>query len=398
MSIQTIDQLDLKNKRVFIRCDFNVPLTADGKIADETRIRESLPTIQYALKKQAMVILASHLGRPNGTRTEKYSLAPVAERLMEELGLPEVIFPEECVGSGVVKLSRELRPGQLMLLENLRFHKGEEAGDETFAKQLAALCDIYIDDAFGVMHRPHSSIVGMLPFVEQTGVGFLVQKEIEFFKPLLMEPKRPFVAILGGAKVSDKIGVIESLLNKVDSLMIGGAMAYTFLKALGRPVGNSKVENDKVHTAKKLLERARAKEIPILLPVDHIIAQTISEDAEVQTTKGEEIPDGWMGVDIGPKTVANFGKALGKARTLFWNGPLGVYEFEKFSEGTYSVAKLVAGLKTTTTIIGGGDSAAAVEKAGLAKSVSHISTGGGAALELIENGTLPGLEALGFTL
>ena len=395
MSIQAIDKISLTNKRLFIRVDFNCPLTADGNIADDSRIRAALPTIRYALQNKARVILASHFGRPKGEKDLKYSLAPVAKKLMEKLEIAEVIFPEDCVGDGVTKLSKEMKPGQVMLLENLRLHPEEEKNEERFAKKLATLCDVYINDAFGASHRAHASIVGMLPFVAEKGIGFLMQREVNFFKGMLEKPKRPFVAILGGGKVSDKIGVIESLLNQVDALCVGGAMAYTFLKAMGKNMGESKVELDKIHIAKKILNRAATKGIPIFLPQDHLIAQNLNETAKTQTTPDQNIPAGWMGVDIGLKTVEEFARQMQKAKTVFWNGPLGIYEIEHFAQGTYGVARAMASLQATT-IIGGGDSASAVQKAGLADKITHISTGGGASLEFIEAGTLPGLKALGY--
>lgn len=391
--IKYIDEIPLTNKRVFIRVDFNVPINSEGRVDDATRIKASLPTIQYALKNKAIIILASHLGRPKGERNAKYSLAPVAERLMELLELPSVIFPEDCIGDGIKKLSLEMKQGQVMMLENLRFHKEEEENDETFAKKLASLCDVYINDAFGTAHRAHASTVGIVKFVKEKGAGFLMKKEIEFLNKIVLNPAHPFVAILGGAKVSDKIGVIENLLNKVDSLSIGGAMAYTFLAAFGAKVGNSKIEKDKIFLAKKALERAKTKGIPILLPVDHIIAQSLDANAPTQITEGIDIPEGWMGVDIGPKTADLFSKSLEKAKTIFWNGPLGVYEIDKFAQGTYSVARAVASMKGVK-IVGGGDSVSAIIHAGLESKITHISTGGGASLEFIEGKKLPGLKAL----
>lgn len=391
--IKFIDEIPLANKRVFIRVDFNVPLTDDGKVADDTRIRASLPTIQYALKQKGIVILASHLGRPKGERNAKYSLAPVAERLMELLGLPSVTFPEDCVGNGVKKLSLEMRPGQVMMLENLRFRKEEEANEEHFAKKLASLCDVYINDAFGSAHRAHASTVGMVHFAKEKGAGLLMKKEVEFLNKVVVNPLHPFAAVLGGAKVSDKIAVIENLLNKVDSLAIGGAMAYTFLAAQGAKLGNSRIEKEKIFMAKKIMERAKTKGIPLLLPLDHVIAKSLDKDTPTETTEGAGIPEGWMGVDIGPKTVAAFARAMEGAKLIFWNGPLGVYEIDKFAQGTYSVARAIAASKGTK-IVGGGDSASAVVKAGLESQITHISTGGGASLEFIEGKKLPGLKAL----
>lgn len=394
--MKRLNELSLENKRVFIRVDFNVPLTADNQVADDGRIRACLPTIQYVLKRKGSVILASHLGRPNGERNLKYSLAPVAERLMSLLQLPQVVFPEDCVGDGIAKLSKNLKSGQVMLLENLRFHKEEEANEAHFAKKLAALADVYINDAFGASHRAHASIVAMAALIQEKGIGFLMQKEVEFLSSIIKNPKRPFFALLGGAKVSDKIGVMEKLLNTVDQLAIGGAMAYTFLKALGKKVGNSKVETEKIRVAAKILNRAEVKGIPILLPLDHRIAKELKEDAELQTTETAEIPEGWIGVDIGPKTIEAFTQPMQKSKTAFWNGPMGIYEIEKFAQGTYSIARAMGNLRAVT-IVGGGDSASAVRQAGLEEKITHLSTGGGASLEFIEQGTLPGLKVLGYS-
>lgn len=393
MPIKYINELPIDNKRVFIRVDFNVAIK-DGSIKDDTRIRAAMPTIEYALSKNARVILASHLGRPSGVGfEEKYSLAPVAERLSELLGDRKIIFPEDCIGDTIKKLSRELEPGQVMLLENLRFHAGEEKNDEAFSKQLASLADIYINDAFGAAHRAHASTVGMAKFIDLRGAGFLMKKEIESLGKILTNPDRPFVAILGGAKVSDKIAVVDNLLNLINTLIIGGGMAYTFLKAGGCGIGRSLFEDDKIHTASKILERASLKGIPVILPIDHIVAPELSEGVTPQTTPDAEIPENMMGLDIGPKTIKEFTKAISAAKTIFWNGPLGVFEIEKFSRGTMEIANAVA-QSGAMSIIGGGDSIAAVNKAGVADKISHISTGGGASLEFVEGVRLPGLIAL----
>lgn len=393
MPIKYINELPIDNKRVFIRVDFNVAIK-DGSIKDDTRIRAAMPTIEYALSKNARVILASHLGRPKGgAHEEKFSLAPVAERLSEFLGDRKVLFPEDCVGDTIKKLSRELEPGQVMLLENLRFHAEEEKNDEAFSKQLASLADVYINDAFGTAHRAHASTAGMVKFFELRGAGFLMKKEVESLGRILINPDKPFVAILGGAKVSDKIAVIENLLNLVNTLIIGGGMAYTFLKAKGCGIGKSLFENDKIHTASKILERASLKGINVILPIDHIVAPELSEGVTPQTTPDAEIPDNMMGLDIGPKTTEEFAAAVSTAKTIFWNGPLGVFEVEKFSSGTMEIANAVA-QSGAMSIIGGGDSVAAVKAAGVADKISHISTGGGASLEFIEGRKLPGLVAL----
>lgn len=393
MPIQTVDQFELNEKRVFIRCDFNVPLNAAGEITDDLRIREALPTIRFALEKNARVILASHLGRPKGKPDPRFSLKPVANRLREFLDLPEILFSEHCVGDGLVKLTKELAPREVLLLENLRFDPGEESNNEEFSEMLAKLCDIYINDAFGTAHRAHASTVGMAAFVKEKGCGFLIEKELRFLQPIVGNPKRPLVAILGGAKVSDKIPAIENLLHFVDKICIGGAMAYTFLKAQGIEVGASKWEAGKIHTAKKILDRASTKEIPFLLPRDHVIVQKPEEVSLSQITEGTAIPKGWMGVDVGPKTLAEMKKILSGAKTVFWNGPLGIYEIEKFAQGTYSVARLLAE-SDAESVIGGGDSAAAAAACGVTDKISHISTGGGASLKLIEGKVLPGLKAL----
>jgi phosphoglycerate kinase len=390
--IKGIEEIQLKEKRVFIRVDFNVPLDAEGKIADDSRILASLPTIDYALRQGARLILASHLGRPGGKPDPKLSLMPVAERLSEMLG-QEVLFPEDCISFAVKKLVGELKEGGVILLENLRFHPEEEANDPFFCERLASNVDVYINDAFGTLHRAHASTVGMVPLISEKAAGKLVLKEVEYLRNIVDSPKSPFVVILGGAKVSDKLGVIENLFKKVDAFLIGGAMAYTFLKAQGVSVGSSLVEEGKVHQAKKILERAKVRDIPFYLPVDHVIAREPKRNAEFRTTSGPDIPSGWMGVDIGPKTLELFSGAMARAKTLFWNGPLGIFETPPFDQGTMGVARKLAGI-SATTVVGGGDSAAAVKQAGIEDQISHLSTGGGATLEFLEGKKLPGLQAL----
>jgi len=393
MTIKYIDELPIAEKRVFIRVDFNVKLDDAGDVADDTRIRAALPTIRYALDQKAKVILASHLGRPKGQVNPKYSMKPVGKRLAELLETVDVLLPEDCIGDGVKKLANELQPGHVMLLENLRFHKEEEANDEVFAKQLASIADVYINDAFGTAHRAHASTAGMVPFVKVKGAGFLMRDEIRYLTKIVADPEKPFAAILGGAKVSDKIGVIENLLNKVDSLLIGGGMAYTFLKAKGIEVGKSLVEEEKIHTAKKILDRAETKGIPIMLPIDHVVATEMSATAKAQITKDVSIPPDMIGLDIGPKTLANFKESIKDSKTIFWNGPMGVFEIPSFANGTMQLAKAVAET-SATTVVGGGDSVAAVNKAGVASKITHISTGGGASLEFVEGKELPGIKAL----
>ncbi len=390
--IPSIEQLQLSGKRVFIRVDFNVPFGGEGKVADDTRIRASLPTIKHVIAAGGKVILASHLGRPNGQVNPKYSLLPVADRLSELLE-GEVLFPEDCIGNAAKKLIGEMREGQVLLLENLRFHPGEEANDPIFSEKLASLAEVYVNDAFGTLHRAHASTVGMVPLVPEKAAGLLVEKEVEFLGKLLHEPEKPFWVILGGAKVSDKLGVIENLLRKADGFLIGGGMAFTFLKAKGVPIGNSLLEEAKLHQAAKILERALNKDIPILLPVDHVIAQRLETGAAFQTTSGPEVPAGWMGVDVGPKTLDLFQEKLKTARTTLWNGPLGAVEISPVEKGSVQMARGIAenaGMK----VIGGGDSLLAVQMAGVGNKMTHLSTGGGATLEFLEGKVLPGLGAL----
>ncbi|MGH7409682.1 MAG: phosphoglycerate kinase [Candidatus Methylomirabilis sp.] len=386
-----IDDLELKGKRLLIRVDFNVPLDERGSVTDETRIRAALPTITYALRHGARVLLLSHLGRPKGGPSAKFSLRPVAERLSAMLG-GAVEMAEDCVGAKVKARIDRMGSGQVLMLENCRFHPEEERNDETFARALAELCDVYVNDAFGTAHRAHASTVGVTRFVKQSACGFLMQTELEHLGALLDSPKRPFVAILGGAKVSDKIGVLASLLSRVDSFVIGGGMAYTFLKAQGHEVGNSLVEADRLSMAKETIEQAKRSKVSVHLPSDHVIAERV--DAHVPTRRVEgTIPGGWLGLDIGRATLGRFAQEIGRAKTVLWNGPMGVFELLPFQEGTFGVARAVAA-SGAHSVIGGGDTAAAVAQAGVADKMTHISTGGGASLEFLEGKELPGIDAL----
>lgn len=392
MDKKTIEKVDLKGKRVFIRADFNVPLDENGNITDDTRIRSTLPTINYALDAGAKVILASHFGRPKGKPNPKYSLAPVALRLNRLLN-KEVKFAKDCVGPDVEHAVQGMRPGDVLLLENLRFHAEEEKNDEGFSKALAAFTDVYVNDAFGTAHRAHASTYGITRFVKQSVAGFLMKKEIAYLQKTVANPTRPFVAILGGAKVSGKIGAIENLRNKVDKIIVGGAMAFTFIKAQGQEVGNSLFEPDMLEMAERLRKSAHDKGIKFYLPVDFVVAENANDGAETKIVTSQEIPKGWVGLDIGPATVRLFTEALQDAKTIIWNGPMGMFEKDAYSRGTFAIARAVADAYATT-IVGGGDTGVAVHKAGVSDSITFISTGGGASLELLEGKELPGLAAL----
>ena len=391
MGIRTVDQIELKKKRVFIRVDFNVPLNERHEITDETRILLSLPTIRFVMEAGGKAILASHLGRPKGKRDPKFSLAPVAKRLSQCLGR-KVVLASDCIGEGVQKQIETMQEGEILLLENLRFHLEEEKNDETFSKALASLCDVYINDAFGAAHRAHASTEGMTRYAKTVAAGFLMMKEIENLGKALVNPKKPYVAILGGAKVSDKIGVIQNLMDKVTTLLIGGGMAYTFLKAKGFEVGKSLVEEDQLKFALDLMARAEGR-VKLLLPDDHIAAERMDVQAKRKIVKNGEIPPEWICLDIGPETVRIFSEEIKSAETIVWNGPMGVFEMEPFSQGTFAIAKAIADT-SAFSIVGGGDSVAAVNQAGVAQRISHISTGGGASLEFLEGKKLPGIEAL----
>ena len=391
MNKKTIEDIDVSGKRVLVRCDFNVPL--DGtKITDDTRIVAALPTIQYLLDHNAAVILCSHLGRPKGEFNMKYSLAPVAERLSEKLD-KKVVLAKDVIGEDAKKCVDAMKPGDIVLLENVRFHKEEEKNDPEFAKKLASFAEIYVNDAFGTAHRAHASTEGVAHYLPAVA-GFLIGKELDVMGKALENPARPFVAILGGAKVSDKIGVINNLLDKVDTLIIGGGMSYTFQKALGGSVGNSLCENDKLDLAKEMLEKAKAKGVRMLLPVDNVCGQEFSNDTMRITVHSKQIPDGWEGMDIGPNTQALFAAEIANAATVVWNGPMGVFEFPNFAAGTRAIAQALADNQNCVSIIGGGDSAAAVEQMGYADKMTHISTGGGASLEFLEGKELPGVACL----
>lgn len=389
--IKTIRDFELADKVLFLRLDLNVPLE-DGKITDETRITASLPTIKYAMEKGAKIVMASHLGRPKSAADKQFSLEPVAERMSELLGA-EVILSEDVSASAMKHILQTLKKNQLVLLENVRFEKGETENSEEFAQKLASYTDVYINDAFGASHRAHATIDALPRLVKLRGIGFLIEKEIQMLDKLLENPAKPYIAIMGGAKVSDKIDVIENLIDRVDAILIGGAMAYTFLKAKGLPVGKSLVETEKLNYARELINRIEARDKTLLLPVDHKVTDDFNS-TRCKTTKDVAIEEGFMGIDIGPQTVKNYSAAIAEAKTIFWNGPMGVFEKEAFAEGTFAIAKAVAMNEKAFRIVGGGDSAAAAEQSGYADKMTHISTGGGASLEYLQGDKLPGLEVL----
>ena len=393
MAIKRVDELDLAGKRVFCRVDFNVPLNAAGEVTDDTRVRAALPTLMHILKAGGKLICASHLGRPKGTVVEKLRLEPVGAVLARLLGGDyQVLAVDESVGDGARKVVHDMKDGDVVLLENLRFNPGETKNDEGFAKELAKLADVYINDAFGTAHRAHASTAGMVPHVAEKGAGFLMMKEVDTLSRLLGEIQRPFVAVLGGAKVSDKIAVLESLLGRVDALLIGGAMANTFIKAQGGELGRSLVEDDKLDLARRILAKAETKGVKLLLPTDVVVANAL-DASEGQLAAANRVPQGMMALDIGPETRARFSDVLAGAKNIFWNGPMGVFEQSTFAEGTMSIARAVAA-SDARSVVGGGDSVAAINRSGIADQISHISTGGGASLELLEGKTLPGVAAL----
>ena len=394
MNKKTMMHIDPHGKKVFVRVDFNVPMDENQHITNDTRIRATLPTIQHLLNAGAAVILACHVGRPTEAREPQFSTRPIVARLEECLGQP-VKWASDCVGPEAEKAAADLKPGEVLLLENLRYHKAEKKNDPEFAKQLASLADIAVDDAFGVAHRAHASNVGITAYLE-TVAGFLMEKEINYIGKTLENPKRPFVAIIGGAKVSDKIGVIENMIDKVDTIIIGGGMAHTFDASKGYPVGDSLVERDKIELAKELLEKAAKKGVKVVLPVDLVIADKFAADANTKIVDVDKVPDGWQALDSGPKTSEEYVNALKGAKTVIWNGPMGVFEFDAFAKGTEAVARAVAQAtkEGAISIVGGGDSIAALKKTGLSEKISHISTGGGATLELLEGKVLPGIAAL----
>lgn len=389
---KTVKDVDVRSKRVLVRVDYNVPLDAQGNVSDDKRITASLPTINYLLEQGARIILCSHLGRPKGEVKKEFSLAPVAKRLKELLPNVNIYFASDCIGEEAERKAAALKDGEILLLENLRFHKEEEKNDPEFAKKLASLAEIYVSDAFGTVHRAHASTAGVAAYLPAVA-GFLIGKELSIMGGALENPERPFVAILGGAKVADKIGVITNLLNKCDTLLIGGGMAYTFFKAMGYEIGDSLLDAESIDLAKQLMENAKQKGVKLLLPVDTVVAKAFAADAEHMTVAANAIPAGWQGLDIGEKTRELFAAEIKNAKTVIWNGPMGVFEFPEFAKGTEAVAKACAECGGTT-IIGGGDSASAVKKLGYADKMTHISTGGGASLEFLEGKVLPGVAAL----
>ena len=393
MNKKTIQDVAIKGKRILMRCDFNVPLDENLHITDDSRIQKALPTIQYAVDQGAKVILCSHLGRPKGEPKPEYSLSPVAKRISEILG-KEIKQLDDCIGSEVENFVDQMNEGDIILLENVRFHQGETKNDEAMSQALASLADIYVNDAFGTARRAHASTEGVTKFVKTAVSGFLLAKEIEYFEKAITSPEKPFVAILGGSKVSDKIKVIENLLQKVDAILIGGGMAYTFLKVQGIHIGNSKCEDEAgQNIAKSVLEKAEEQGVKVYLPVDHVIADQFDANAASKITEDANIAEGWMGLDIGPKTIEAYAKVTQEAKTVIWNGPVGVFEFDKFAKGSEALAQQIASA-SNTSIIGGGDTAAAIKKFGLEDKMSHISTGGGASLEYLEGKQLPGVVAL----
>lgn len=389
----TVEDVKLDGKRVLMRVDFNVPIDDKGQVGDEFRIHESLPTIKYILSKGASLVLMSHLGRPKGEWTPEFSMKPVCEKLRELLPDVAVDFADDCIGDQVKVLAKGLEPGEVLLLENLRFHKGEEKNDHEFAKKLAALGDVFANDAFGAAHRDAASVTGVPKIIQPAVAGMLMEKEIEYLDSVISSPEKPFVALLGGAKVSDKIPVIENLIGRVDSILVGGGMAFTFFKAQGLEIGASKCEEDRVGEAKRLLALAKEKGTELLLPADVVAADAFNENANTRIVAANAIPSGWMGLDIGPKTIEQFSEKIRNCKTLVWNGPMGVFEMKPFAEGTKKIAEAAAA-SDCVSVIGGGDSASAVRKMGLADKFSHVSTGGGASLEMLEGKKLPGVEAL----
>lgn len=392
MELRTIESQDYADKRVFMRVDFNVPV-GKGVITDDTRIKAALPTLNYLLKNRASIILASHMGRPKGTPNPEMSLKVAAERLSSLLEGKEVRFVPDCIGEEVKNATVNLKPGEMLLLENLRFHKEEEAGDEEFAKQLAGLADCYVNDAFGTCHRKHSSIYGITKFFDSVAAGYLIEKEVTALSKLLTNPEKPFLMILGGAKVADKIGMVKNLLDKIDTLITGGVMAYTFVKAKNWEIGESKVEHDAVPLAKEIIKEINKRHLEFHTPLDHVIADKISPNSHYFATERGTVPHNWIGVDIGPQAIEEYTDCIRRAKTIFWNGPMGIYEIEAFAKGTIELARAI-GETGAFSVIGGGDSIAAVNAAGVADKISHICTGGGASLEFLEKGMLPGIEVL----